>query len=67
MRVKIPFVSRLGFLLLFSGKKKEKEPKGRPRQTVSPVSLPNPLEILFHPHHDKEKIFISAAANIQHL
>lgn len=39
VRVEIPFISRLGFLLLFSGKKKEKEPKGRTRQTESPLSL----------------------------
>ena len=44
VRVETPFVSRVGFLLLFSGKKKEKEPKGRPQQTESPPSLSQILQ-----------------------
>lgn len=33
---------------------------------VSSVFLPNPQEVLFHPPHDTEIIFTSAAAKIQH-
>lgn len=69
VQVEIPLVSGLCFLLLFYFLlyKNMFQRKGAQGQTmtnrVSSVFLPNPPEILFHPHHGIEIIFTSAAAN----